>query len=133
MGAIKWLNAIKGPRLKVDNLLYGGLYKEYHGSIVPWSGIDPNSKMNLFTWSKEENNFIVLGDQYNEEFKNWQGPIHNGQFCLQTLKNKRRTDNICSKSSGCVKFNRIHREGNPEIPFKYYKNQCRDHIIRNGV
>ena len=47
---IKWSDAIKGPRVKVDVPLCGGLYKEYHGSIIPWSGTDPDSKMNYFTW-----------------------------------------------------------------------------------
>ena len=39
---------------------------------------------------------------------------------------------ICSKSSGSVKFNGIPREGKPEIPIKSYKDQCREHMIRNG-
>ena len=36
MVVIKWSYAIKGPRVKVDGPLCGGLYKQYHGSIVPW-------------------------------------------------------------------------------------------------
>ena len=63
MVVIKWSDAIKGPRVKVDGPLCGGLYKEDHGSIIPWSGTDPYVKMNSFTWSKDENDCIVLGDQ----------------------------------------------------------------------
>ena len=40
---------------------------------------------------------------------------------------------ICSKFSGSVKFNGITWERNPEIPIKYYKDQCREHIIRNRM
>ena len=34
-----------------------------------WSGTDPDKNMNYFTWSKEENDWIVPEDHYNEEFK----------------------------------------------------------------
>ena len=34
MVVIKWSDAIKGPKVKVDGPLYGGLYKEDHGSII---------------------------------------------------------------------------------------------------
>ena len=36
MVVIKWSDAIKGPRVKVNGTMCGGLYKEDHGSIVPW-------------------------------------------------------------------------------------------------
>ena len=60
---IKWSDAIKGPIAKVDGPLCGGLYKEDHGSIIPWSGTDPYAKMNSFTWSKNDNDWIVIRDQ----------------------------------------------------------------------
>ena len=63
MVVIKRSNEIKRPRVKVDGPLCGGLYKEYHGSIIPWSGTDPDAKMNYFTWSTGENDWIVLGYQ----------------------------------------------------------------------
>ena len=78
MVVIKWSDAIKGPLVKVYGPLCGGLYKEDHEYIIPWSVTDPGGNMNYFTWSKEENEWIVLGDQYNEEFNNWRGPIKNG-------------------------------------------------------
>ena len=103
--------------------------KGYHGSIVPWSVTDPDAKMNSFNWSKQENDWIVIGDQYNEQFNNWQGLINKGQFCSQNIKEKINTEETCSKSSGSFDFNGIPREGNPEIPIKSHKDKCRDHII----
>ena len=85
MVIIKWSYAIKGPRVKVYGPLCGGLYKKDHVSIIPLSGTDPDTKMNYFTWSTEENDWIFLGDQYNEDFNNWKGPINNGQFRQQNL------------------------------------------------
>ena len=123
MVVIKWADTIKGKRVKVDGPLCGELYKEYHGSIFPWSGTYTDDNLNCFTWYKEENDCIFLGDQYNEEFKNWRLPIHNGQFCPQTINRKRRTERIQPKYSGYVNFNGIPREGNPDIPFKSYKYQ----------
>ena len=66
MVVIKWSDAIKGPKVKLDGPLCGELYKEDRGSIIPWSGTDPAAKMNSFTWSTNDNNWIILGDQYNE-------------------------------------------------------------------
>ena len=80
MVVIKWLDTIKGQRVKVDGPQCGGLYKEDNESIIPWAGTDPDAKMNSFTWSTEENDWIFLGGQYNEDFNNWKGPINNGQF-----------------------------------------------------
>ena len=59
--------------------------------------------------------------------------IHDGQFCSQTLKEKRKTEETCSKYAGSVKFNIIPREGKPAIPINYYKDQCREHMINNEM
>ena len=87
---VKCSDKVEGSGDNIDSPLCGGLYKE-EKDIIPWSGTDPDAKMNCFTWSKENNDWIVSGDQYNEGFNNWKGPIHNGQFCSQTLKDKRKT------------------------------------------
>ena len=60
---IKLSDAIKWPRVKVDGPQCGGLYQEDHGYIIPWSGTDPDAEMNSFTWSTNENDWIILGDQ----------------------------------------------------------------------
>ena len=115
MMVIKWSDEIKGPRVKVDGPLCGGLYKEDHRFIIPFSGTDPYAKMNSFTWYTYDNDWIIPGDQYNEEFNNWQGPINNGQFRQQNIKEIRKTEEICSKYAGSANFYGIPREGKPEI------------------
>ena len=79
---------VEGSRDNIDTPLCGGLYKEEEHSLVPWSGKYPYAKMNCFNWSKEDIDWIAPEDQYNEEFKNWRGPINNGKFRSQTLKEK---------------------------------------------
>ena len=74
---------------------------------MPWSGIDPDAKMNCFTWSIEDNDWIFLGNQYNENFNNWKGPINNGQFRQQNIKEMRNTEETCSNYAGPVQFNGI--------------------------
>ena len=49
MVVIKCSDEIKWPIVKVDGPLCGGLYKEDHGSIITWSGTDPDARMNSFT------------------------------------------------------------------------------------
>ena len=133
MVVIKLLDAIKGPIVKVDGPLCGGLYQEDHGSIIPWSETDPYAKMNSFTWSTEENDWVILGYQYNEDFNKCKGPINNGQFRQQNIKEMRNTEETFSKYAGSVGFNGIPREGNPEILIKFYKDQCLQHMTRNGI
>ena len=78
MVVVKWSDAIKWQRVKVDGPQCGGLYKEDNGYIITWPGTDPDSKMNSFTLSTEENYLIVLGGHYNEEFNNWKEPNNTG-------------------------------------------------------
>ena len=92
-------------------------------------GTDPDPNLNYFTWSQEENYWI----HQNEEFKNWKGTIHNDQFLYQNLKEKRKTEDKCTKYEGSAKFNGFTREVNKSIPIKYYKDQYREHSIRNGI
>ena len=63
MLVIIWSDVINEPRDKVDGPLYGVLYKEDHGSILTWSGTDPDAKLNCLTCYKEENDWIVPGDK----------------------------------------------------------------------
>ena len=115
---VKWSDKVEGSGDNIDAPLYGGLYKEEDNYLVPWSGKDPYAKINCFAWPREYTDWIVPGDKYNEEFKKWRGPIHNGQLCSQTLKEKTKTEEISSKFGGSTKFNGILTEGKPAIPIK---------------
>ena len=100
---------VEGSGYNIDSPLCVGLYKEEDDSLVTWSGTDPYAKINCFTWSRDKNDWIVPEDKYDEEFKNWRGHIHNGQFHSQNLKEKRNTDQTCSKYASSAKFNGINR------------------------
>ena len=65
MGIIKWSEKVEWSGDNIDSRLCGGLYKEEENSLVTWSGTDSDAKMNCFTWSKENNDWIVTEDQYN--------------------------------------------------------------------
>ena len=129
MGVVKW----SSPRDEVYGPLCVGLYKEDDGSILTWSVMDLDENIIFFNWSRKDNNWVVTGDQYNNEFKKWRGSIHNGQSHEQALNKTKRTDRICSMFSGSVKCNGIPRVVNPKIPIKYYKDQRREHMIKNKM
>ena len=92
MVVVKYSDKVERSGDNIDSLLCGGLYKEEEDSLVPWSVTYPYANINCFTWSKENNDWIVPEDQYDEESKNWQVPIHNSQFRSHTLKEKRKTE-----------------------------------------
>ena len=50
----------------IDASMCRGLYKEEDYYLVLWSGTDPDANMNILIWSKEDNDWIVPEDQYNE-------------------------------------------------------------------
>ena len=68
MVVFKWSDKVEGYGDDIDSPLCGGLYNEEEDSLVTWSETDPDAKMNCFTWSKEENYWIVPEDQCDEEF-----------------------------------------------------------------
>ena len=80
MVVAKLSDKVEGLEDNIYAPLCGGLYKEEEYCLVPWSGTDPDSKRNCFTWSKESNDCIVTDNHYNEEFENWQENIHYGQL-----------------------------------------------------
>ena len=49
---VKWSENMEGSGDNIDSPLCGGLYKEEEDSLVLWSVIDPDAKVNCFTWSK---------------------------------------------------------------------------------
>ena len=53
---------MEGSGDKIDAPLWGGLYKEEDEYLVPWSGTDPDAKMNCFTWSKDGDYWILPGE-----------------------------------------------------------------------
>ena len=105
MVVVKWSDKVEGSGDNLYAPLCVRLYREEDDSLVPCSQIDPDAKMNSFTWSKEDNDWILPGDQYNEEFKNWQGHIYNGQFRLKILKVDKKIEGTCTKCAGSTKLN----------------------------
>ena len=71
MVVVKWSDKVEGSGDNIDSPLCGGLYKEEDSSLVPCSVTDRYVNMDCFTWSKDNNDLIVPGDQYNEKFNNW--------------------------------------------------------------
>ena len=130
---VKWSEEVERSGDKIYASLWGVLYKEEDGSLVTWPGTNPDANMNGLNWFKEENYFIVPRDNYNGEFNDWQVPIHNGRFRLQTLKEKINIGDTYTKYAGSTKFDGIPREGKPVIYIKSYKDQYRDHMISNGM
>ena len=59
MLVVQWSDKVEGSGDDIDSPLCGGLYKEEKDSLVPWYGTDPDAKMNYFTWSKENDDWIV--------------------------------------------------------------------------
>ena len=55
---VKCSDKVEGSGDDIDSPLCGGLYKEEKDSLVSWSGTDPDAKMNCFTFSKENNDWI---------------------------------------------------------------------------
>ena len=66
MVVIKWSEKVEGPGDNIYSPLCVRLYEEEYNYLVPWSGTDPDTNMNCFTWSKDNNDWVFPGDKYNE-------------------------------------------------------------------
>ena len=62
MVVVKWPEKVEELGESINDTLYGIFYNEEYGSLVPWSGIDPDAKIIFFAFSKEVNYWIVSGD-----------------------------------------------------------------------
>ena len=56
---VKWSDKVEGSGYNIDLPLCGGLYKDEDDYLIPWTRTYPYAKMNCFTWSKKENDWIV--------------------------------------------------------------------------
>ena len=59
MVVVKFSNKAEGSGYNIESPLCSGFYKEEDDYLVPWLGTDTYSKMSYFTWSKEDNYWIV--------------------------------------------------------------------------
>ena len=109
------------------------IYREEGGYTFIWFIIDTDANINCFTLFKKDTDCFVTGDLYNKCYKKWRVPIHNGQLWSQTLKEKSNPEYTWTEYAGSVKFNGNIREVHTEIPIKYYKDQCCEHMIRYGM
>ena len=66
MMLVKCSYKVEGLVDNIDNPLCVVLYRVKEDYLVPWSGTDLDAKMNCFTWSKDNNDWIVPKDQYDE-------------------------------------------------------------------
>ena len=65
--SVKWTEEVEQSGDKIYASLCGGSYKEENRSLVNWSGTDPDANMNFFTLYKDDIDWIIPEDHYNEE------------------------------------------------------------------
>ena len=70
MVAVKFPNKFEGLGENIYAPLCSGIYMGEVGSLIHWSGTESDARTNLFNWFKEENDWIVPEDHYNEYFNN---------------------------------------------------------------
>ena len=89
--------------------------------------------MNFFTWSNEDNDWIIQGDKYNGEFKTGEDlSIMVNSVCRPSRR--RKIKRIHAPSMQILpSIIGIHIEVKPSIPIKSYKDQFRNHMVRNGI
>ena len=66
MVVVKRSYKVEGSGDNIYSPPFDGFYKEKEDSLGTWSVRDPDSKMNRFTWSKVNNDWIFPEDQYDE-------------------------------------------------------------------
>ena len=86
--------------------IFGGLFKDSEDRIIPWSGTDPDSNINCFTWDTTLGNWICADESFDPAAPNKQGPVHPGQYYPCSVKEERKVREACVQFTG-AKFNGI--------------------------
>ena len=62
--------------------IFSDLFKDCEDNIIPWSGTDPDTNVNCFTWNIELTDWICALEAFDLSAPIWQGPVHLGNIDL---------------------------------------------------
>lgn len=112
---------------------YGGLFKDPNGKLIPFTGSDPTSKANVFSFVPATSKWICAS--YDPTRIDQKGPSHPGQFRPTDLKAVQKTAQRCSNLDNPIIYNGLETSTADVtyIPHRVYLQVLRQKIIESGM
>eukprot|EP00957_Ditylum_brightwellii_P130723 9972923-Ditylum_brightwellii.AAC.1 len=79
-------------------LLCGGIFKDKNQDkelIIPWCGTDPDSKINCYSWSKDDSKLKMSKSQHLPGVESIKGPCHIGMLLPMVAKHAKLIQKTC--------------------------------------
>jgi hypothetical protein len=134
MSVTNWTELGAATTTAVAKPKFGGLmHQGEDGLLIPWSGTDPDSETQCFTYDESEKSWIYTGT-YDKNKPRRQGPEHIGMYRMSGFKYATKIKDNCTTFTGTSPYNGITpKDGSPTMTLSNYKQSTRRHMIINGL
>jgi hypothetical protein len=112
---------------------YGGLFKDSAGRLIPFTGSDPDTKVNIFSFVPTTSKWVCA--TYDPTRIDQKGPSHPGQFRPTDLKALQKTAYRCSNLDNPVVYNGLATSTADVTytPHRVYLQVLRQKVIESGM
>ena len=113
----------------------GGLVKQDDGTLLAFSGTDPDKKVNVWSYDADKNTYVIEQDARNPNWTDQQGPSHVGQYRPRDIKQLLQIEKSCVTYTHTIKFLGLtSKDGSaPPISLSTWSQIIRTHLIHNGM
>lgn len=132
---LTWEESTKLPTSEVACPQVGGLMKQNDGTIIAFSGTDPDKKVNVWSYNVSKKTYVIEQDDRNPLWSDQQGPSHVGQYRPRDIKQLLQIEKSCVTYTHTIKFLGLTaKDGSaPPISLSTWSQIIRTHLIKNGM
>ena len=103
------------------------------GIVFPWSGNDPDSSTQCFSYNEETKSWAYIGT-YDVDKPRRKGAEHIGMYRMPGFKYSTKIKDNCTTFTGTTLYNGITpKDDSPTMTLSNYKQSTRCHMIINGL
>jgi hypothetical protein len=103
------------------------------GLLFPWSGNDPDSETQCFSYNESKNSWTYTGT-YDANKPRHKGAEHIGMYRMPSFKYSTKIKDNCTTFTGTSPYNgSTPKEDSPTMTLSNYKQSTRRHMIINGL
>ena len=132
---LTWEESTKLSTSSVVSPKVGGLVKQDDGTLLAFSGTDPDKKVNVWSYNADKDTYVIEQDDRNPLWTDQQGPSHVGQYRPRDIKQLLQIEKSCVTYTHTIKFLGLTaKDGSaPPISLSTWSQIIRTHLIKNGM
>ena len=132
---VAWTDTAAGMSTAVAIPKFGDIMHSSEGTIFPWSGSDPDSEIQCFSYKESDKIWNYVGTYDETKARRNKGAEHIGMYRMLGFKYSTKIKENCTTFTGTTPYNGITPKDNtPTMTLTNYKQSttCR-HMIINGL